>query len=161
MLFRKADAPLDFDFEKVQEQSKDNPVFYVQYAYARTASVRRQAGEEVSGLALDTDSLAAADFLFLDDPSERGLVRIMADWPRILTAAARDREPHKVAFYLHDLASAFHQHWNKGKELPQLRFIRVDDIALSRARIGLVTAVGTVLKRGLQVLGVEAPEEMY
>jgi len=160
MLFRKADAPLDFDFEKVQEQSKDNPVFYVQYAHARTASVRRQAGEEVPA-ALDSDSLAAADFLLLADSSERTLVRTMADWPRILEVAARTREPHKVAFYLHDLASAFHQHWNKGKELPQLRFIRPDDIPLSRARLGLVTAVGTVLKCGLQVLGVEAPEEMY
>ena len=142
MLFRKADAPLDFDFQAVQEQSKDNPVFYVQYAHARTASVRRQAREEVPQLALDAESLARADFLVLTDAGERGLIRAMADWPRLLEVAARAREPHKVAFYLHDLASAFHAHWNKGKELPQLRFIRPDDLALSRARLGLVTAVG-------------------
>jgi arginyl-tRNA synthetase len=106
-------------------------------------------------------SLADSDFLLLEDPGERALLRAMADWPRILEAAARSREPHKVAFYLHDLASAFHIHWNKGKELPQLRYIRPDNLDLSRARLGLVTAVGCVLKGGLQVLGVDAPEEMY
>ncbi len=160
MLYRKADAPLDFDFVAVQEQSKDNPVFYVQYAHARTASVRRQAREEAPDIALEAESLAAADFRLLADSSERALLRAMADWPRILEAAARNREPHRVAFYLHDLASAFHAHWNKGKELPQLRFIRPDDIDLSRARLGLVTALQSVLRCGLQVLGVEAPEEM-
>jgi arginyl-tRNA synthetase len=161
MLFRKADAPLDFDFSAVQQQSKDNPVFYVQYAHARTASVRRQAVGELPGTALDADSLAASDFRLLADEGERGLVRVMADWPRTLEIAARSHEPHRVAFYLHDLASAFHAHWNRGKELPQLRFIRPDDVALSRARMGLVTAVGLVLSFGLQVLGVEAPEEMH
>lgn len=161
MLFRKTDAPLDFDFQAVQEQSKDNPVFYVQYAHARTASVRRQAGTEAPAIALEASSLAESDFLLLEDPGERALVRAMADWPRMLESAAKGREPHKVAFYLYDLASAFHAHWNRGKELPQLRFIRPDNIALSRARLGLVTAVGYVLRSGLQVLGVEAPEEMY
>jgi arginyl-tRNA synthetase len=161
MLFRKADAPLDFDFQKVTEQSKDNPVFYVQYAHARTASVRRQAGEEVPELALGAEALAGADLQLLVDEGERGLVRTMADWPRIVEAAAREREPHRVAFYLHDLASAFHAHWNRGKELPQLRFIRPEDIGLSSARLALVSAVGTVLRSGLHVLGVEAPEEMY
>lgn len=161
MLFRKADAPLDFDFQKVTEQSKDNPVFYVQYAHARTASVRRQAGEELPNLDLETGSLAAADLTRLVDEGERMLVRTMADWPRILQSAARNREPHRVAFYLHDLASAFHAHWNRGKDLPQLRFIRPEDIEVSRARLALVSAVGTVLKSGLQVLGVGAPEEMY
>ena len=161
MLFRKADAPLDFDFATVQQQSKDNPVFYVQYAHARTASVRRQAGEELPGVALDADSLADCDFELLADEGERGLVRVLADWPRTLEIAARSYEPHRVAFYLHDLASAFHSHWNRGKELPQLRFIRSDDVALSRARLGLVAALGSVLKCGLQVLGVEAPDEMH
>jgi arginyl-tRNA synthetase len=85
----------------------------------------------------------------------------MAEWPRILASAARGREPHRVAFYLHDLASAFHAHWNKGKELPQLRFIRTDEVGLSRARLALVAALQTVLRSGLQVLGVEAPDEMY
>jgi arginyl-tRNA synthetase len=160
MLFRKADAPLDFDFVKVQEQSKDNPVFYVQYAHARTASVRRQAGEEMPQVDLAAEALAGADFLLLRDPGERGLVRSMADWPRIQQAAARNREPHRVAHYLHDLASAFHAHWNKGKELPQLRFIQPEDLELSRARLGLVTALAAVLKGGLQVLGVDAPDEM-
>ena len=161
MLFRKADAPLDFDFSTVQQQSKDNPVFYVQYAHARTASVRRQAGEELPGLALDADSLGRSDFQLLKDEGERGLIRVMADWPRTLDIAARSYEPHRVAFYLHDLASAFHAHWNRGKELPQLRFIQPDDVALSSARLGLVAAVGSVLNCGLQVLGVEAPEEMH
>jgi len=160
MLFRKADAPLDFDFQTVTEQSKDNPVFYVQYAHARTASVRRQAKAEVPDIALGPEALAGADLTLLVDESERGLVRAMADWPRIMEAAARIREPHRVAFYLYDLASAFHAHWNKGKELPQLRFIRPENMDLSRARLALVTALGTVLRSGLQVLGVEAPEEM-
>jgi arginyl-tRNA synthetase len=160
MLFRKADAPLDFDFEAVQEQSKDNPVFYVQYAHARTASVRRQAAEEAPEIALDRQSLADADFLCLEDEGERNLIRAMADWPRILEAAARSREPHRIAYYLHDLASALHAHWNKGKELPQLRFIRPENIELTRARLALVTALGTVLRSGLQVLGVDAPNEM-
>jgi arginyl-tRNA synthetase len=161
MLFRKADAPLDFDFQAVQEQSKDNPVFYVQYAHARTASVRRQAAEEVPEVNLEAGSLAESDLRLLNDSGERAIVRTMADWPRILEAAARNREPHKIAFYLHDLASTFHAHWNKGKELPQLRFIRPDNIALSRARLALVTSVGSVLRAGLGLLGVEAPEEMH
>jgi arginyl-tRNA synthetase len=145
----------------VQDKSQDNPVFYVQYAHARTASVCRQAGEELPGVPIDSASLVGADLMLLNDPGERGLIRTMADWPRILESAARAREPHKIAFYLHDLASAFHAHWNKGKELPQLRFIRADNVPLSCARLGLVTAVGSVLRCGLHVLGVEAPEEMY
>jgi len=161
MLFRKSDAPLDFDFQKVTEQSKDNPVFYVQYAHARTASVRRQAAEEVPGLPLDAGNLADADLMLLGDEGERGLVRLMADWPRILETAARTREPHRVAFYLYDLASGFHAHWNRGKDLPQLRYIRPQDTALTSARLALVTGVGTVLRSGLEVLGVEAPDEMY
>ena len=161
MLFRKADAPLDFDFQKVTEQSKDNPVFYVQYAHARTASVRRQAGEEVPDLSLAPAALADADLTALADEGERAIVRGMADWPRVLEAAAASREPHRVAFFLYDLASSFHAHWNRGKESPQLRFIRGENIQLTRARLALVTAVGMVLKSGLQVLGVEAPEEMH
>jgi arginyl-tRNA synthetase len=161
MLFRKADAPLDFDFRTVAEQSKDNPVFYVQYAHARTASVLRQAKGELPALPLDPRALATAELALLADAGERDLVRRMAEWPRVLAASARSREPHRVAFYLHDLASAFHAHWNKGKELPHLRFIRVDELELSRARLALVAALQTVLRSGLQVLGVEAPDEMY
>jgi arginyl-tRNA synthetase len=161
MLYRKADAPLDFDFKTVTEQSKDNPVFYVQYAHARTASVLRQAAGELPGMDLSPEALAAADLPLLTDAGERALVRSMADWPRILDGAAQAREPHRVAFYLHDLASGFHAHWNKGKELPHLRFIRSDEVELSRARLALVAALGIVLRSGLQVLGVEAPDEMY
>jgi arginyl-tRNA synthetase len=150
MLYRKADAPLDFDFKVVTEQSKDNPVFYVQYAHARTESVRRQASAV----------LGQADLATLSDEGERMLVRQMAEWPRILDGAARSREPHRVAFYLNDLASTFHAHWNRGKELPQLRFIRPDNLETSRARLALVTATGNVLRSGLSVLGVDAPREM-
>ncbi|HEX2256119.1 MAG TPA: arginine--tRNA ligase [Afifellaceae bacterium] len=160
MLFRKADAPLDFDFQTVTEQSKDNPVFYVQYAHARTCSVRRQAGEEVPEIDLDEEALAAADLSRLTDEGERALIRQMADWPRVLEAAARVREPHRIAFYLHDLASQFHAHWNRGKELPQLRFIKGNDLATSGARLALVSAVGVVIRSGLSVLGVDAPAEM-
>jgi arginyl-tRNA synthetase len=160
MLFRKADAPLDFDFEKVTEQSKDNPVFYVQYAFARTASVRRQAEAETPDIDLSPQSLAGANMLLLSDEGERALVRAMADWPRIIDAAARSREPHRIAFYLHELASTFHSHWNRGKEMPQLRFIRPENMDVSRSRLALVTALATVVKSGLQVLGVDAPEEM-
>jgi arginyl-tRNA synthetase len=160
MLYRKADAPLDFDFQAVTEQSKDNPVFYVQYAHARTESVRRQAAAEVPDIDLSPSALGQADLAVLRDEGERMLVRQMADWPRTLDAAARSREPHRVAFYLNDLASTFHAHWNRGKELPQLRFIKRDDLETSRARLALVTALGSVLRTGLSVLGVDAPREM-
>jgi arginyl-tRNA synthetase len=161
MVFRKADAPLDFDFQAVTEQSKDNPVFYVQYAHARTASVLRQATEQMPDLALDTSALSTADFQLLVDEGERGMTRLMADWPRVLDSAARAREPHRIAFYLYDLASAFHGHWNRGKDLPHLRYIRPEEPALTRARLGLVCAVAAVLRSGLDLLGVEAPEEMH
>jgi arginyl-tRNA synthetase len=160
MLYRKADAPLDFDFKTVTEQSKDNPVFYVQYAHARTASVRRQAVEEVPRIDLSPAALADADLSLLTDEGERALVRQMAQWPRVLEVAARMREPHRVAFYLHDLASAFHAHWNKGKELPQLRFIKSDDLEVTRVRLALVAAFGAVIRSGLRLLGVAAPDEM-
>ena len=160
MLYRKADAPLDFDFQAVTEQSKDNPVFYVQYAHARTESVRRQALAEVPGIDLAPSALGQADLASLRDEGERMLVRQMAHWPRILDGSARSREPHRVAFYLNDLASTFHAHWNRGKELPQLRFIKPDDLDTSRGRLALVTGIGNVLRSGLTVLGVDAPREM-
>ncbi len=160
MVYRKADAPLDFDFKAVTEQSKDNPVFYVQYAHARTESVRRLSSGQVPQIDLTPSALGKADLATLSDAGERMLVRQMADWPRTLDAAARSREPHRVAFYLNDLASIFHAHWNRGKELPQLRFINPDDVETSRARLALVTAIGNVLRSGLSVLGVDAPREM-
>ncbi len=160
MIFRKNDAPLDFDFQKVTEQSKDNPVFYVQYAHARTASIFRQTDTEVPALAKDAGALAAAPLARLVDPGEIALIRRLAEYPRVIEAAAQAREPHRVAFYLHDLASEFHAQWNRGKELPQLRFINGTDLSVTTARLALVWAVKLVLSSGLAMLGVSAPEEM-
>ncbi len=160
MLFRKSDAPLDFDFQKVTEQSKDNPVFYVQYAHARTASVFNQAREQLPGLDLDPNALANAPLERLDDQGEQGLIRRIAQWPRVVEGAAESHEPHRIAFYLHDLASDLHAHWNRGKDLPQLRFVNVDDSLSSHARLAMVRAVASVLASGLAILGVKAPDEM-
>ncbi len=160
MMFRKADAPLDFDFEAVTEKSKDNPVFYVQYGHARVHSVGRQAKEAIPEIDLVPETLAGADLALLTDEGERGLVKTIADWPRILATAARTREPHRVAFYLYELASAFHAHWNRGKDMPHLRFIIPNDLSTTYARLALVSAVGNVLRGGLAVLGVDAPDEM-
>ena len=160
MIFRKNDAPLDFDFEKVTEQSKDNPVFYVQYAHARTASVFRQAAREMAGMASDEEALAAAPLERLIDSGEMALIRRLAEYPRVIEAAAAAHEPHRVAFYLHDLASEFHAHWNRGKELPQLRFINPAERDLTLARLALIHATKLVLSSGLIMLGVSAPEEM-
>ncbi len=160
MIYRKNDAPLDFDFAKVTDQSKDNPVFYVQYAHARTASVFRQAAAEVSDLKLDPASLAKAPLDKLTDSGELALIRRLAEYPRIIESAAEAHEPHRVAFYLHDLASEFHGHWNRGKELPQLRFINAGEPDSTLARLALVHGVKLVLASGLSILGVSAPEEM-
>ena len=160
MLFRKNDAPLDFDLEKVIEQSKDNPVFYVQYAHARGCSVLRQAATVFPDLDTTPTVLAEADFTRLADVGEIGLIKLLAQFPRLVTAAAAAHEPHRIAFYLHDLASAFHAHWNRGKDHPELRFVKEDQRDLSRARLGLVGSLTIVLKAGLGILGVSAPEEM-
>jgi arginyl-tRNA synthetase len=159
MLFRKSDAPLDFDFAKVTEQSKDNPVFYVQYASARCHSVFRQAAEAFPGETFGRVDLAAQAGL-LSDEGEIALVRKLAEWPRLVEAAAAALEPHRVAFYLHDLASAFHAQWNRGTENPDLRFVKVNQSELTRARLGLVQAVLDVLASGLAIVGADAPEEM-
>lgn len=160
MLMRKNDAPLDFDFAKVTEQSRDNPVFYVQYAHARTASIFRQAGRELGPDLPDADDLKNAGFDLLTDEGEINLMKMLATYPRIVDAAAGFREPHRIAFYLYDLASAFHAHWNRGKDQPDLRFIIPSGPELTRARLGLVGAVAGVLKSGLSILGVDAPDEM-
>ena len=160
MIFRKNDAPLDFDFEKVTEQSKDNPVFYVQYAYARTRSVFRQAAAEIPGVALDAATLGAAPLDRLTDTGEMALIRRLAEYPRIIEAAALAHEPHRVAFYVHDLASDFHAHWNRGKELPHLRFINASEPGTTQARLALIHAINLVLWSGLTILGVGAPDEM-
>ncbi|MFZ5671756.1 MAG: arginine--tRNA ligase [Pseudomonadota bacterium] len=153
MLYRKNEAPLDFDFKKVTEQSKDNPVFYVQYAHARICSVFRNAGE----LAGSTEK---PDFSRLVDEAELQLVRRIGEYPRLVEAAATAHEPHRIAFYLYDLASDFHALWNKGKESPQLRFILGSDMQTSLARLALLRVIRYVLANGLGILGVKPVEEM-
>ena len=152
MLTRKADAQMDFDLDKAVEQSRENPAFYVQYAHARCRSVLRSGGEP-------TD-LAASPLDSLTDPAELALIRRIAAWPRTVEAAALAREPHRIAFFLHDLAGDFHVLWNKGREDATLRFIRDDEPEATRARLALVAATATVIRSGLQVMGVEAVQEM-
>ncbi|MER8749356.1 arginine--tRNA ligase [Mesorhizobium sp. M1050] len=159
MLYRKNDAPLDFDFAKVTEQSKDNPVFYVQYASARCHSVFRQASEQLGEANFDRNSLASAVAL-LTDEGEIGLIRKLAEYPRLIESAALALEPHRLAFYLYDLASSFHGHWNRGTDNPDLRFVKVNDRQLTHARLGLVQAVSDVLTSGLTLIGAAAPTEM-
>ncbi|TIL57631.1 MAG: arginine--tRNA ligase [Mesorhizobium sp.] len=159
MLYRKNDAPLDFDFAKVTEQSKDNPVFYVQYASARCHSVFRQASEQLGEANFDRNRLAAAT-ASLTDEGEIGLIRKLAEYPRLIESAALALEPHRLAFYLYDLASSFHGHWNRGIENPDLRFVKVNDRQLTHARLGLVQAVSDVLTSGLTLIGADAPTEM-
>ncbi|PSJ65673.1 arginine--tRNA ligase [Kumtagia ephedrae] len=159
MLYRKNDAPLDFDFAKVTEQSKDNPVFYVQYASARCHSVFRQAREQLGDVAADRAALTA-DAALLTEESEIALIRKLAEYPRLIESAAQSLEPHRLAFYLYDLASAFHAQWNRGTENPDLRFVKVTDRQLTHARLGLVQAVLDVITSGLGLIGAEAPSEM-
>ncbi len=154
MLTRKADAQMEFDLGLVVQQSRDNPVFYVQYAHARCRSVLRAAGEPGAG------RLAAADLSSLSDPAELGLIRRLAAWPRTVEAAAAAREPHRIAFFLGDVAGDFHLLWNKGREDSTLRFIREDDPAGTEARLALVAATATVLRSGLGVMGVTPVEEL-
>ena len=151
MLTRKNDAPLDFDFSKVLEQSKDNPVFYVQYAHARVRSVLRKA-EEAGIVLTDTPNL--------EDDAEFAVAKKLAEWPRLVEIAARTHEPHRVAFYLYDLASDLHALWNKGNDKPGLRFLQDGDNAASAQKIALVRAVGVVISAGLGILGVTPVEEM-
>jgi arginyl-tRNA synthetase len=165
MLYRKNDAVLDFDLAKVIEQSRDNPVFYVQYGHARGHSIFRNAREEVlSDLPDAADSrrayLAAAPVEKLIDPAELDLLKRLALYPRVVEAAAGAHEPHRIAFYLYDLASEFHALWTKGRDLPYLRFIIDNDAAMTKARLAMVQAVVSVLGSGLAMLGVSAPNEM-
>ena len=160
MLFRKNDAQLDFDLAKVIEQSRDNPVFYVQYAHARGRSVFRNAKEAMPELSTDAAALAGADLTVLSDEAELALVKKLAQWPRLVEAAAEFHEPHRVAFYLYDLASTFHSLWNKGKDAPHLRFIIEDNPKFTMARLSLVSGLVGVLASGLAILGVRAAEEM-
>jgi arginyl-tRNA synthetase len=164
MLFRKNDAVLDFDLAKVIEQSKDNAVFYVQYGHARGHSVFRNAREVVPDLPEEAEAraafLQAAALDRLNDPSELELLRRLALYPRAIEAAALAHEPHRIAFYLYDLASEFHALWTKGRDLPYLRFIITNDAEITKARLALVQGVVSVLASGLTVLGVHAPDEM-
>ncbi|RAI00645.1 arginine--tRNA ligase [Acuticoccus sediminis] len=158
MLYRKSDAPLDFDFVKVTEQSRDNPVFYVQYAHARCASAKRQAVDAFDESVLE--GLDGVDLTVLNDSGERTIAILLAQWPQLLANAADAAEPHRVAFYLNDLASALHAQWNRGKDIAALRFVNTESRDLTRARLALVEAVRSVIGQGLSALGVSAPEEM-
>jgi arginyl-tRNA synthetase len=165
MLYRKNDAVLDFDLAKVIEQSRDNPVFYVQYGHARGHSIFRNARAEVfSDLPQDSEAriawLVDSALERLSDPAELDLLKHLAIYPRLLEAAAAAHEPHRIAFYLYDLASEFHALWTKGRDLPYLRFIINNDAELTKARLAMVQGVVSVLASGLAILGVHAPDEM-
>jgi arginyl-tRNA synthetase len=165
MLYRKNDAVLDFDLAKVIEQSRDNPVFYVQYGHARGHSIFRNARAEVFP-DLPQDASARIAWLRdsaldrLSDPVELDLLKRLAIYPRTVEAAASAHEPHRIAFYLYDLASEFHALWTKGRDLPYLRFIINNDAELTKARLAMVQGVVSVLASGLAILGVHAPDEM-
>jgi arginyl-tRNA synthetase len=156
MLTRKNDAPFDFDLVKATEQSRDNPVWYVQYAHARTRSVMRQA----AAAGVPTDGLEGVALDRLSDAGELAMVKLIAQWPRQVEAAASAHEPHRVAFYLYDLAASFHAHWNRGREEPGLRFVVEGDTGLTRARLALVQGIGFVIGSGLKIFGVKPVEEM-
>ncbi len=160
MLYRKNDATLEFDLAKVVEQSKDNPVFYVQYAHARLASVFRQAKAAFGADAFGPAELAGADLSLLSDEGERMLIKLIAQYPRLIESAAQNREPHRLAFYLYDLASALHAQWNRGKEVAALRFVNDKARDSTTARLALASSLMCVLGSGLGILGVSAPDEM-
>ncbi|PWC91659.1 arginine--tRNA ligase [Azospirillum sp. TSO5] len=161
MLTRRNDQTLDFDFAKVTEQSKDNPVFYVQYAHARCRSVLRHAATALPQLDQMPASLAsAANLARLDAEEEMALAKRMATWPRVVEAAAEAHEPHRIAFFLYDLASDFHALWNRGRDDASLRFLIEGDAELTTARLALIAAVATVIASGLKVMGVEPVEEL-
>jgi arginyl-tRNA synthetase len=158
MLTRKNDANLDFDFDKVLEQSRENPVFYVQYANARVHSVLRRAQEV--GIDVSDAAVAGADLTKLAHNAEIAVARKIAEWPRLVEIAARTNEPHRVAFYLYELASDFHGLWNKGNDVPDLRFVQEGDAATTQSKIALARAVSVVISAGLGILGVKPAEEL-
>ena len=160
MLTRKNDAPLDFDLEKVMEQSRDNPVFYVHYAHARARSVLRHAAAEVPGVPAEPLRLSAAPLESLTDSQELDVIRRLVEWPRVVESAAEAHEPHRIAFYLYDVAAAFHGLWTRGKDDATMRFLLPDRPDVTTARMALVSGVATVIASGLKVFGVEPMEEM-
>ena len=160
MLMRKNDASLDFDLARVLEQTKDNPVFYVQYAHARAASVFRNAKEMFPNLDKMGKGVRQADLSCLSDPGELEWIKRLAFFPRLVASSARAEEPHRLAFYLYDLASAFHSQWTRGNDSPHLRFIQAKDELVTAARLALIVATQQVISSGLFMLGVEAPESM-
>ena len=160
MLTRKNDQVLEFDFDKVVEQSRDNPVFYVQYAHARCCSVLRNANIGNTGGSFEKSNFCSNNLSLLTDENELNVIKILTNWPRIIQGAAKAHEPHRIAFYLSDLAAAFHSLWNKGKEDEKLRFIVEDDKELSFARLSLIKAIAIVIASGLEVIGIEAVEEL-
>ena len=160
MLTRKQDSQMEFDLDKALEQSRDNPIFYVQYAHARCRSVLRNAATLIAECELTWSALARVDMTALNDPAEMELIKLMAGWPRLIESAAEAREPHRVAYYLQDLAECFHTLWNKGKDDARLRFIHEDDTARTLARLALVQGVATVIASGLKICGVTPVEEL-
>ncbi|KQX42893.1 arginine--tRNA ligase [Devosia sp. Root436] len=160
LMYRRNDAAMDFDFALVKEQTKDNPVFYVQYAHARTYSIFKTAARDLPALDFSPAALAAAEIERIVTPAELDLVRVLAAWPRTVTAAAIAHEPHRIAFYVHELSAAFHGFWAKGKDDPHLRFVNDADPKLTLARLALVDAVRQVIVNALAILGVSAPEEL-
>lgn len=161
MMTRTPDSELEFDYDKVIEQSKDNPVFYVQYAHARCHSVLRNGLQMFPDVDTAAAALATADLTRLNSEDEIRLIRAMSNWPRFVESAAEAGEPHRIAFFLHDLASEFHTFWNRGRDDATLRFLHENDRALSVARLALVTSVATVIASGLAVMGVEPLKEMH
>ena len=160
LLYRRNEQSMDFDFALVKEHTRDNPVFYVQYAHARTCSIFRTAEAELPALSLRAPALAAAPHELLVSAADIELIKVVAQWPRTVGAAALAHEPHRIAFYLYELAAAFHAFWAKGKDDRTLRFVNPEDLKLTMARLALVGAVRQVLVNGLTVLGVSAPEEL-
>lgn len=160
MLFRRNEAPLDFDFDLVTQQTRDNPVFYVQYAHARACSAFRNAARDIPELDVSLDALNTANLSLLSHPAELALLKVMGQFPRAIEASAVAHEPHRVAFYVHELAGAFNAFWTKGKEEPKLRFVNHEDRTITLARLAMVNAVRQILRNGLSILGVSAPDEL-
>ena len=160
MLFRKNDAPLDFDFSKVTEKSRDNPVFYVQYAHARIYSISRKLKELNINISFNYEDLRNSNYKLLNDKQEIKLIKKLAHFPKIIKLALQNYEPHRIAYYLYELSSEFHSLWNKGNDNENLRFIISENSELTKSRISLLLAISSVLKSGLDVIGVNAPKEM-